>query len=157
MRAVVQRVRSSRVTVGEREVGAIGHGLLVLLGVEQGDTAADLAYITSKVRDLRIFDDDGDEHGRKRMNRSVADVGGSVLLVSQFTLLADVSRGRRPSFVDAAAPDVAKAMYEEAAAAWRADGLTVATGEFQASMLVALENDGPVTIWLDSRRASGRP
>jgi D-tyrosyl-tRNA(Tyr) deacylase len=157
MRAVVQRVRSARVTVGEREVGAIGHGLLVLLGVEQGDGAGDLSYITGKIRDLRIFDDEGDEAGRKRMNRSVVDVGGAVLLVSQFTLLADVSRGRRPSFVDAAPPEIARAMYEDAVATLRSGGLTVATGEFQAAMIVALENDGPVTIWLDSRQASGRP
>jgi D-aminoacyl-tRNA deacylase len=151
MRAVVQRVRSARVTVGEREVGAIGHGLLVLLGVEQGDGADDLAYITNKIRDLRIFDDEGDDTGRRRMNRSVLDVSGAVLVVSQFTLAADVRRGRRPSFDAAAPPDVARALYEEAVANLRASGLTVATGEFQASMLVALENDGPVTIWLDSR------
>lgn len=155
MRAVVQRVRSARVTVGEREVGAIGHGLMVLLGVQQGDGPDDLAYITGKIRDLRIFDDEGDESGRKRMNRSVADVGGAVLVVSQFTLLADLSGGRRPSFVAAAPPDVARAMYEEAVAALRAGGLPVATGEFQASMLVALENDGPVTIVLDSRQRNG--
>jgi D-tyrosyl-tRNA(Tyr) deacylase len=161
MRAVVQRVRSARVlvspkpgeggTVEEREVGAIGIGLLVLLGVEQGDGPDDLTYITGKIRDLRIFDDEGDEQGRRRMNRSVVDVGGAVLVVSQFTLAADVRRGRRPSFDSAAPPDIARALYEDAVADLRASGLTVATGEFQASMLVALENDGPVTIWLDSR------
>lgn len=152
MRAVVQRVRSARVLVGEREVGAIGLGLLVLLGVEQGDGRDDLTYITGKIGDLRIFDDEGDEHGRRRMNRSVVEVGGAVLVVSQFTLAADVRRGRRPSFDSAAPPDVARALYEDAVADLRASGLTVATGEFQASMLVALENDGPVTIWLDSRQ-----
>ncbi len=152
MRAVIQRVRSARVTVGEREVGAIGRGVLVLLGVQQGDGRDDLAYVTGKIRDLRIFDDEGDERGRRRMNRSVGEVGGAVLIVSQFTLAADVRRGRRPSFDSAAPPDVARALYEDAVAALRASGLTVATGEFQASMLVALENDGPVTILLDSRQ-----
>lgn len=152
MRAVVQRVRSARVTVGDREVGAIGHGLLVLLGVERGDTRDDLVYTTGKIRDLRIFDDEGDAEGRKRMNRSVVDVAGGVLVVSQFTLAADVRRGRRPSFDSAAPPEVARAMYEDAVAELRASGLTVATGEFQASMLVALENDGPVTIILNSRQ-----
>lgn len=152
MRAVIQRVRSARVTVGDREVGAIGHGLLVLLGVQDGDGRDDLAYITGKIRDLRIFDDEGDEEGRRRMNRSVVDVGGAVLVVSQFTLAADVRRGRRPSFDAAAPPDVARALYEDTVAELRGNGLTVATGEFQASMLVALENDGPVTILLDSRQ-----
>jgi D-tyrosyl-tRNA(Tyr) deacylase len=152
MRAVLQRVRSARVTVGDREVGAIGQGLLVLLGVEQGDGQADIAYITGKIRDIRIFDDDGDEAGRKRMNRSLAEVGGAVLVVSQFTLAADVRRGRRPSFDAAAPPDVARTLYEAVVSDLRTSGLTVATGEFQASMLVALENDGPVTILLDSRR-----
>lgn len=151
MRAVVQRVRSARVTVGDREVGAIGRGLLVLLGVEQGDGPDDLTYITTKIRDLRIFDDEGDVAGRTRMNRSVVDVSGAVLVVSQFTLAADVSRGRRPSFVAAAPPEIARAMYEEAVGVLRAGGLPVATGEFQASMIVALENDGPVTILLNSR------
>lgn len=151
MRAVVQRVRSARVLVAEREIGAIGRGLAVLLGVERGDGREDLTYITGKIRDLRIFDDDGDESGRRRMNRSIVDVGGAVLVVSQFTLAADVRRGRRPSFDSAAPPDVARTLYEEAVTDLRASGLTVATGEFQASMLVALENDGPVTILLDSR------
>lgn len=151
MRAVVQRVRSARVTVGEREVGAIARGLLVLLGVERNDEAEDCAYITGKIRDLRIFDDEGDESGRRRMNLSVVDVAGAVLVVSQFTLAADVRRGRRPSFDSAAPPEVARARYEDVVSELRASGLTVATGEFQASMLVALENDGPVTIWLDSR------
>lgn len=152
MKAVLQRVRSARVTVAQREVGAIGVGLVVLLGIEQGDGPDDLVYITSKLRDLRIFDDEGDADGRRRMNRSVRDVGGAVLVVSQFTLAADVRGGRRPSFTAAAAPDVARAICEEAVALLRASGLPVATGEFQAAMLVALENDGPVTILLDSRR-----
>ncbi len=152
MRAVVQRVRSARVTVSEREIGAIGQGLLVLLGVLHGDDRDDLEYITAKIRDLRVFDDEGDESGRRRMNKSVAEVGGAVLVVSQFTLAADVRRGRRPSFDAAAPPDIARGLYEDAVAALRASGLTVATGEFQAAMLVTLENDGPVTILLDSRQ-----
>ena len=152
MRAVVQRVTSARVTVGERVTGAIGPGLLVFLGVERGDESQDVEYVVAKVRDLRIFEDEGDEQGRKRMNRSVLDVGGRVLMVSQFTLAGDVRRGRRPSFDDAAPPEEARRRYEEAVAALRASGLTVETGEFQAMMRVQLENDGPVTILLDSRR-----
>ena len=113
MRAVVQRVSEARVTVGERVTGAIGPGLLVLVGVEQGDGPADVAYVASKIRDLRIFEDDGDDTGRKRMNRSVGDVGGGVLVVSQFTLSGDVRNGRRPSFVTAAPPDLARALYED--------------------------------------------
>ena len=104
MRAVVQRVSSARVTVDDRVTGEITQGLLVLVGVEQGDGPADVAYIASKVRDLRIFEDDGDEQGRKRMNRSVLDIGGGVLVVSQFTLSGDARNGRRPSFVSAAPP-----------------------------------------------------
>ena len=152
MRAVIQRVTSARVTVGDRVTGEIGPGLLVFVGVEKNDSADDLAYIVSKVRDVRIFEDEGDETGRKRMNRSVVDVGGSVLVVSQFTLAGDVRRGRRPSFDDAAPPEIARAMYEDVVRQLRASGLNVATGEFQAMMRVRLENDGPVTILVDSRR-----
>jgi D-tyrosyl-tRNA(Tyr) deacylase len=152
MRAVVQRVSSARVTVETRVTGEIGSGLLVLVGVEQGDGPADVAYIASKIRDLRIFEDDGDEQGRKRMNRSVMDVGGGVLVVSQFTLSGDARNGRRPSFVTAAPPDLARALYEDVVRALRASGLGVETGEFQAMMQVALVNDGPVTILLDSRK-----
>jgi D-tyrosyl-tRNA(Tyr) deacylase len=149
MRAVVQRVVSASVSVEERTTGEIGRGLLVFIGVERGDGAADVEYIAAKVRDLRIFDDDGD---RKRMSSTVVDVGGSVLVVSQFTLVADVRRGRRPSFDDAATPDVARALYEDVVSQLRRSGLSVATGEFQAMMRVRLENDGPVTILVDSRR-----
>ena len=138
--------------VGDRVTGAIDHGLLVFVGVEKGDTEADAAYIASKVRDLRIFDDEGDASGRRRMNRSVAEVGGGVLVVSQFTLAGDCRHGRRPSFAHAAPPDVGRAMYEEAIARWRASGILVAHGVFQAHMDVSLVNDGPVTILLDSRR-----
>ena len=152
MRAVVQRVASARVTVEPRTVGEIGRGLLVFVGVEKGDADADVSYVASKVRDLRIFEDEGDESGRKRMNRSVTDIGGEVLVVSQFTLSGDVRRGRRPSFDDAAPPDEARALYEDVVRELRTSGLTVATGEFQAMMRVQLENDGPVTILIDSRR-----
>ena len=152
MRAVVQRVTSARVTVDGRLTGEIGSGLLVFVGVEKGDTADDVAYIVQKVHDLRIFEDDGDETGRKRMNRSVADIGGGVLVVSQFTLVGDVRRGRRPSFDAAAAPELAREFYDLVVRRLRDAGLTVATGEFQAMMRVQLENDGPVTILIDSRR-----
>lgn len=147
MRAVVQRVSEARVTVGERAVGAIGRGLLVLLGVERGDGPADVRYIAGKVRDLRIFED---EQGK--MNRSVAELGGGVLVVSQFTLSGDARNGRRPSFAAAAAPDLARALYEDVVRELTAGGLVVATGEFRAMMQVALVNDGPVTILLDSRK-----
>ena len=152
MRAVVQRVSQARVTVGERVTGEIGPGLLVFLGVERGDGPADVEYVASKVRDLRIFEDDGGADGRRRMNRSVVDTGGAVLVVSQFTLAGDVRRGRRPSFDAAAPPQLARALYEDVVATLRRDQVLVQTGEFQAMMRVALENDGPVTILLDSRR-----
>jgi len=152
VRAVVQRVTSARVIVDTRLVGEIGQGLLVFVGVEKGDGADDVSYIAAKVRDLRIFEDDGDESGRKRMNRSVVDIAGGVLVVSQFTLSADVRRGRRPSFDSAAPPDEARRLYEDVVRELRTAGLMVATGEFQAMMRVQLENDGPVTILIDSRR-----
>ncbi len=152
MRAVVQRVSQARVTVGERVTGEIGPGLMVLVGVEQGDGPADVAYIASKIRDLRIFEDEGDETGRKRMNRSVADIGGSVLVVSQFTLSGDARNGRRPSFITAAPPELARALYEDVVRELQDSGLKVGTGEFQAMMQVSLVNDGPVTILLDSRK-----
>ena len=145
-------MRSARVTVGERVVGSIGHGVLALVGVEKGDTSADVEYVAGKIRDVRIFEDEGDDAGRKRMNRSVVDVNGAVLVVSQFTLSGDVRNGRRPSFAGAAPPDQARALYEEVVASLRACGLTVETGEFQAMMVVALENDGPVTVLVDSRK-----
>ena len=147
MRAVVQRVTSAKVTVAERVTGEIGPGLLVLLGVDQGDGPADLQYIVSKVRDLRIFADaDG------KMNQSVLDVQGGVLVVSQFTLSGDARNGRRPSFASAAPPQIARALYEEVVRDLQSSGLQVATGEFQAMMQVSLVNDGPVTILLDSRK-----
>ena len=152
MRAVVQRVTHARVTVDDRVIGEIGPGLLVFVGVEKDDGPTDTEYVVSKIRDLRIFEDDGGADGRKRMNRSVVDIGGSVLVVSQFTLSGDVRRGRRPSFVDAAPPEIARAMYEDVVRQLRASGLAVETGEFQAMMRVRLDNDGPVTILVDSRR-----
>ena len=147
MRAVVQRVASASVTVDNRTVGAIDHGLLVLVGVEREDGPADVDYIAGKIGDLRVFEDD-----QHHMNRSVVDVGGSVLVVSQFTLAADCRKGRRPSFDDAAPPQVARPLYDDVVRRLGARGLRVATGEFQASMRVALVNDGPVTLLLDSRR-----
>jgi D-tyrosyl-tRNA(Tyr) deacylase len=152
MRAVVQRVDEGRVSVDGRVVGEIATGLLVLVGVEAGDGPADVAYIAGKVRDLRIFEDEGDADGRTRMNRSVVDIGGSVLVVSQFTLCGDARSGRRPSFAGAASPAIARALYDDVVRSLRADGLPVATGEFQADMRVHFINNGPVTILLDSRK-----
>jgi D-tyrosyl-tRNA(Tyr) deacylase len=152
MRAVVQRVSHARVLVDDRVTGEIGQGLLVFLGVEHGDADTDVDYIVAKVRDLRIFEDERDATGRRRMNRSVIDVGGALLVVSQFTLSGDVRRGRRPSFDDAAAPDAARELYERVVRKLRDSGVAVATGTFQAMMRVQLENDGPVTILIDSRR-----
>jgi D-tyrosyl-tRNA(Tyr) deacylase len=129
-------------------VGEITHGFLVLLGVGRDDGPDDIGYMTTKIRDLRLFSDDAG-----RMNRSLQDVGGSVLLVSQFTLYADCRKGRRPSFDAAMPPADAKRVYEEVVTALRGTGLTVATGVFQADMDVELNNDGPVTVLLDSSRA----
>ncbi len=147
MRAVVQRVSSATVTVDDRVTGEIGSGLLAFIGVEQGDTADDVRYIASKIAGLRIFAGDG-----KGMNRSIAEVGGEVLVVSQFTLSGDARNGRRPSFASAAPPEIARSLYEDVVRELSASGLLVETGEFQAMMQVALINDGPVTILLDSRR-----
>lgn len=148
MRAVVQRVKRARVTVDERVTGEIEHGLLVLLGAGAGDAAADLAYTVDKIVNLRIFSDDAG-----KMNRSVLDVGGGVLVVSQFTLYGDVRQGRRPAFTGALEPVAAKALYEASLVALRTAGVTrVEAGEFAADMQVELVNDGPVTILLDSRK-----
>lgn len=147
MRAVVQRVTSARVRVGTRTVGEIGHGLLVFVGVADDDAPADVQYLVSKVRDLRIFDDDAG-----KMNRTVVETGGGVLVVSQFTLCGDARKGRRPSFDAAAPPALARALYEDVVRDLRASGLTVSTGEFQARMAIELVNDGPVTILLDSKK-----
>ena len=147
MRSLVQRVSSASVRVDGRIVGNIGAGLLVFVGVADGDGPADLEYTASKIREMRIF---GDEQGR--MNRSVVDAGGSVLVVSQFTLLGDVRKGRRPAFDGAAAPEIARGCYEDLVSRLKANGLAVETGVFQAHMDVSLVNDGPVSILLDSRR-----
>lgn len=145
MRAVVTRVTSASVRIDDVEVSAIGQGLLVLLGVAAGDTEVQLEYVAAKIRDLRIFADD-----EGRMNRSVVDVAGAVLVVSQFTLLADTRRGRRPSFIRAAPPDQARQMYEDMVNRLKEWGLPVSTGVFQADMQVSSVNDGPVTIVLDT-------
>ena len=147
MRAVLQRVSRARVTVDGRTTGEIAAGLLALIGVERGDGPADVSYIAGKIRDVRVFEDD-----EQKMNCSVADVRGGVLVVSQFTLCGDVRKGRRPSFDAAAPPDIARALYEALVSALRTAGLMVETGEFRAMMHVELVNDGPVTILLDSRR-----
>jgi D-tyrosyl-tRNA(Tyr) deacylase len=144
MRAVVQRVLEARVDVGDETIGRIGHGLLAYVGIGRGDTADDRAWILSKIVGLRVF-----EEGEK-MSRSVAEVGGALLLVSQFTLYGDVRRGRRPSFDDAMPPDEAADEYDKLVAEARTSGLHVETGRFRASMRVHSINDGPVTIWLDS-------
>ena len=148
MRAVVQRVSRASVTVGGRITGAIERGLLVLLGAGAGDTAADLGYVVDKTANLRIFPDDAG-----KMNRSVLDVGGGVLVVSQFTLYGDARQGRRPAFTGALEPVAARALYEQAIEAFRTAGVVlVGAGEFGADMQVELVNDGPVTILLDSRK-----
>ncbi len=147
MRCVVQRVTSSSVTVGGSVSGRIGKGLMVLIGISADDTDADLKYMAEKVPNLRIFDD---ENGV--MNRSLLDVGGDILAVSQFTLYGDARGGRRPSYIRAAKPDRADALYEQLIARWREKGVHVETGVFRTEMQVALVNDGPVTILLDSEK-----
>jgi D-tyrosyl-tRNA(Tyr) deacylase len=133
--------------VADELVGAIGRGLVVLLGVAEGDTAEDLGYLVDKIVGMRIFEDEAG-----KMNLSLEDVHGELLVVSQFTLLADTRKGRRPSFVGAAAPEVAERAYLQFVELVRSRGISVATGRFRADMIVALENEGPVTIVLDSRQ-----
>ncbi len=148
MRAVIQRVSRAQVTVDGKVTGAVGRGLLVLLGVGKGDESADASYLAEKTAALRIFEDEAG-----KMNRSAADIGGGVLVVSQFTLFGDCRKGRRPSFDQAAPPAEADRLYQEYTQFLRIKGLTVETGVFQAMMQVELNNDGPVTILLDSRKA----
>jgi len=148
MRAVVQRVTEARVEVAGKRVGEIGAGLLVLLGVARDDTRDDADYLADKTVNLRVFDDD-----EGKMNRSLLESGGAVLVVSQFTLYGDVRRGRRPSYSDAAEPEKANQLYEYFVERVRSAAVKVETGIFQAMMQVSLTNDGPVTILLDSRKA----
>jgi D-tyrosyl-tRNA(Tyr) deacylase len=147
VRAVVQRVSRAEVRVGGRATGSIGRGLAVLLGVAREDGEDDARQLADKVAALRVFEDPAG-----KMNLALAEVGGGVLVVSQFTLLGDARKGNRPSFIDAAAPEAANALYERFCALVREKGLQVATGVFRAEMEVELVNDGPVTILLDSRR-----
>ncbi|MFS8086006.1 MAG: D-aminoacyl-tRNA deacylase [Acidobacteriota bacterium] len=147
MRAVVQRVTRAKVAVDDEIVGEIGKGLVVLLGIARDDTKLDCAYLADKIASLRIFDDEAG-----KMNRSVKEVNGAVLIVSQFTLYGDVRRGLRPSWIEAAAPEVAEPLYEFFVRQMRAQLTEVATGSFSAMMQVELVNDGPVTILLDSKK-----
>jgi D-tyrosyl-tRNA(Tyr) deacylase len=147
MRAVVQRVKEARVEVKGEVVGSISKGLLVFLGVAQDDSEYDLSYMVDKLLNIRIFEDD---HGK--MNKSVMDIGGAILVVSQFTLYGDCRKGRRPSFTGAAHPERAEQLYEECVSKLKASGIPVATGKFREMMDVHLINDGPVTILLDSKR-----
>ena len=147
MRAVIQRVKSAQVIVNDKIIGSIGFGLLVLLGISREDNCDDADYLVEKTINLRIFDDqDG------KMNRSLLDVGGEMLIVSQFTLIADCRKGRRPSFSAAAEPAEAKKLYQYFIERVKEKGITVATGEFQALMEVGLINNGPVTILMDSKK-----
>jgi len=146
MRAVIQRVKSAEVYVDGRLSGKIGDGLLVFVGVGKGDGESDVSYLTSKLPELRIFED---ESGK--FNRSLREVSGEILVVSQFTLYGDCSRGRRPSFTEAEEPMAAKNLYEQLISRLREQKIRVETGEFQAKMEVHLINDGPVTLLLDSR------
>lgn len=148
MRAIVQRVSSASVTVDDKVVGRIGRGLLVYLGVGQGDGADDVSYLANKVAYLRIFEDDAG-----KMNRDVSQIGGDVLVVSNFTLHADTRQGRRPAFTDAAPAEVANALYEDFCTALRGLGLHVETGVFRERMNVASENEGPINIIIDSKTA----
>jgi D-tyrosyl-tRNA(Tyr) deacylase len=145
MRACVQRVCEAQVTIDGAVVGRIGGGLVVLLGVGQADGEAEVQWLADKIIGLRVFEDDAG-----KMNRSLLEVGGAMLVVSQFTLYGDCRRGRRPSFTDAASPDLAERLYESFAARVRAAGIEVATGKFREHMRVGLVNDGPVTLWIDT-------
>jgi D-aminoacyl-tRNA deacylase len=146
MRALVQRVSEARVDVGARTIGAIDSGLLVLFCAVNGDDVADAEHLAGKIAKLRIFEDDAG-----KMNQSVVDVSGAVLVVSQFTLAANTSKGNRPSFISAARPDVAVPLMEDFIRALESFTLNVETGEFGADMSVHLINDGPVTIWIDTQ------
>ncbi len=158
MIAVVQRVTEARVHVGDTNVGEITNGLVALVAVVREDEAKDVAWMTSKLTTLRIFRDEAGEPGtgeRKHFDKSVIDVGGAVLLVSNFTVAADTKTGRRPSFDGAAAPEAGRVMFDELIAAVRATGVPVATGEFGADMRISLVNDGPATFIVNSRGGIG--
>ena len=144
MRVLLQRVARAEVRVGERVTGSIGRGFLLLVGFTHSDSGAQIDWMAEKIIGLRVFPDDED-----KMNRSLADVGGALLVVSQFTLYGDAVKGRRPSFIDAARPEQAVPLYERFVAALRSRGIRTETGEFGASMQVELVNDGPVTLWLE--------
>ena len=147
MRAVVQRVTQAGVTVAGEKVAAIATGLLVMLGIEQGDDQRDAAYLAEKIAGLRIFED-----AAGKMNRSVSDIKGEILVVSQFTLLGDCRKGRRPGFTDAAPPEIAEPLCAQVVARLKGLGVAVQTGVFRAEMAVDMVNDGPVTLLLDSRK-----
>jgi D-tyrosyl-tRNA(Tyr) deacylase len=146
LKALLQRVSRASVSIDGNLVGEIGHGLVVLVGIANGDTEKDLDYLVSKIVNLRIF-----ENSDSKFNLSALEVKGELLIVSQFTLLADTKKGRRPSFTDAAPPTQAEVLFEQFVAEARSSGLRVATGRFQQHMLVEIHNDGPVTVMLDSR------
>jgi D-tyrosyl-tRNA(Tyr) deacylase len=145
MRACIQRVSEAKVSVDGAVIGKIGQGMVVLLGVGQGDGDVEIGWLTEKIVGLRIFEDEAG-----KMNRSLAEVGGAMLVVSQFTLYGNSRKGRRPSFTDAASPELAERLYEAFVAAVRQAGIVVATGQFREHMLVSLVNDGPVTLWIDT-------
>lgn len=151
MRACIQRVSRARVVVEGEVTGEIGRGLLVLLGVAATDTDAELTWLADKIAGLRIFEDDAG-----KMNLSLAEVGGAMLVVSQFTLYGDCRKGRRPSFIDAAPPEMAEELYERFVAHVGKSGISTATGRFRTNMAVELTNDGPVTIWIDTAERTGR-
>jgi D-tyrosyl-tRNA(Tyr) deacylase len=146
MRVVIQRVKSAFITVGSETVGSIGKGLLVLLGIATSDSFDDAEYLADKTVNLRIFEDEN-----HKMNRSLLDAGGEILVVSQFTLLGDCKKGRRPSFVNAASPDLAEKLYQKFVECIQHKGVSVKTGRFQAKMEVSLINEGPVTLIIESK------
>jgi D-tyrosyl-tRNA(Tyr) deacylase len=147
MRAVVQKVRRGSVSVNEAVVGDIEEGLVVFLGVSKEDTLSDACYLAEKIANLRIFTDD-----ERKMNLSVLDSNGEILVISQFTLFGDCRKGRRPSFTEAAHPDIARKLYDDFVSCLIKKGLTVKTGVFQSHMVISIENDGPVTMLLDSKK-----
>src|SRR3954447_6359301 len=145
MRACIQRVSGAHVTVDGAETGRIGRGLVVLLGIGHNDGAGEVAWLAEKIVGLRVFEDEAG-----KMNRSLTEVGGAMLVISQFTLYGDCRRGRRPSFTDAAPPEIAERLYEEFVDVVKRVGVEVGTGKFREHMLVSLVNDGPVTLWIDT-------